>query len=144
MQDNIKQFSVWEVELETEPVGHEQGGNRPFFVLSSTKYNNNSETPIGFIASNSEKKAKNDFSIKIKLDNKKDSHINISQIRTLDKSRFKRCKGEILLNDCAMKSVSKFISKIIFDEQFDNNKFVEVLNECNLGMKINQLKDRFN
>ena len=139
----IKQFSIWKVKLEESPVGHEQGGDRPFFVLSSTKYNQKSKTPIGFIASNSPSKSNNQFAIKIELDNKKYSHINISQIRTLDQSRFIHCKGQIKSNEYAIKSISKFISKIIFDDDFDDSKFEKLLNECNLKIKVNELEEMF-
>ncbi len=60
MEKEIKQYSLWMVDLGNQECakGHEQHGNRPFFVISSTEYNNKSKTPIGFFASNSEKKAK--------------------------------------------------------------------------------------
>jgi mRNA-degrading endonuclease toxin of MazEF toxin-antitoxin module len=86
----IEQFSVWLVRLEKKPVGHEQGGDRPFLVISTTSYNQHSKTPIGFFLSTSEKKAKNNYSMRIEKMSDELSSVNLSQIRTLDISRFVR------------------------------------------------------
>lgn len=79
----IKQFSVWQVTLEKNPIGHEQGGTRPFFVISSDKYNIASKTPIGFIMSASENKSKNKFAVSLEGMDKVSSSVNVSQIRTI-------------------------------------------------------------
>lgn len=87
----IEQFSVWYVDLgkKEDIKGHEQYGKRPFLVISDTSYNLASKTPMGFIGSSSKKKNNNDFTLRIDLgNNKENSHINISQIRTLSQDRF--------------------------------------------------------
>jgi mRNA interferase MazF len=91
----IQQFSIWLVQLEEKPIGHEQGGDRPFLVISNNIYNHNSKTPIGFILSTSEKKGKNKFALQLENMPSNLSHVNISQIRTLDYSRFTKKISEI-------------------------------------------------
>lgn len=83
----IKQYEVWMINLgEDNIVGHEQKGNRPFFVISDSYYNKASGTPIGFLMSTSEHKKANRFSIET-VGNLKGS-VNVSQIRTLSADRF--------------------------------------------------------
>lgn len=86
----IKQNEVWMVGLgEDNIVGHEQKGNRPFYVVSDTKYNEVSQTPVGFFTSTSEKKKTSKYVCEIVVGTDK-HYVNISQIRTLCTSRFKR------------------------------------------------------
>ena len=63
----IMQYSIWMVDLGDKKCseGHEQYGNRPFYVISSTDYNKKSKTPIGFFVSTSEKQP-----FTLKLDDK--------------------------------------------------------------------------
>ena len=107
---DVKQFSIWLVRLEQNPIGHEQGGNRPFFVISGSEYNRNSGTPIGFLLSTSVKKSKNRFSVAAS----ETSHINVSQIRTLDISRFIREMGVLgkKTHDLVMEKFNKEILQI--------------------------------
>ena len=144
MSKDIKQFSVWEVDLGETSIGHEQRGKRPFFVLSSNHYNNHSRTPIGFTVSSSESKSRSSFAIKIELDRtmSEHSHVNISQIRTLDKSRFKRYIGKVEPSENGLEAISKFISKIIFDDQFDSSKFLEILKDCKMEVHMKELCDK--
>lgn len=87
----IKQNEVWLVELgEDNIVGHEQKGNRPFYVISSSHYNDISQTPVGFFTSMSEKKKTSKYVIEIDVGGGNKQYVNISQIRTLCTSRFKK------------------------------------------------------
>jgi mRNA-degrading endonuclease toxin of MazEF toxin-antitoxin module len=52
IKKDIKQNSIWLVKLEDKKVGQEQCGDRPFYVISSTEYNQRSGTPIGFFCIN--------------------------------------------------------------------------------------------
>lgn len=104
----IEKFSIWLVKLEDNPIGHEQGGKRPFFVISDTVYNENSGTPIGFIMSTSEKKSKNRFAIQV--DNI--SHVNVSQIRTLDSSRFLSFKKNVD-KEKSLEIIENFMKQIV-------------------------------
>ena len=103
----IKQHSVWMVELGYDGKGHEQQGNRPFYVISSTKYNSSSNTPIGFFMSTSKKKASNRFAVNFDV-----GVVNVSQIRTLSSERFLRHMGDA---DKAVgnKIMQKFVSEIL-------------------------------
>lgn len=88
---SIKQNEVWLVALgEDNIIGHEQKGNRPFYVISSTHYNDISQTPVGFFTSMSEKKKKSKYVIEIDVGGCEKQYVNISQIRTLCTSRFKK------------------------------------------------------
>lgn len=107
----IEQFSIWQVELESNPVGHEQGKSRPFLVISTTSFNHNSQTPIGFILSTSSKKAKNKYAVNIESMPEELSHVNISQIRTIDISRFKRKIG-VISEQKGRETIEKFVSVI--------------------------------
>ena len=113
----IEQFSVWSVDLGTKNdiKGHEQYGKRPFLVISDSTYNTTSKTPIGFIGSASHKKYKNDFTLPINLGNdRENSHINISQIRTLSEDRFIE---KIIIDDniknLGIDAIQKFLDKIV-------------------------------
>lgn len=87
----IKQNEVWLVELgEDNIVGHEQKGNRPFYVISSSKYNDVSQTPVGFFTSTSEKKKTSKYVVEVDVGGGHKQYVNISQIRTLCTSRFKK------------------------------------------------------
>lgn len=125
----IDQFSIWSVQLEDNPVGHEQGGNRPFFVISSRAYNINSQTPIGFIMSSSNNKSKNNYTIVIPEMENKVSHINITQIRTLDISRF----NSLLMSDLkeeGIEAINKFISILIFkNTDLNKSDFIKKIEE---------------
>lgn len=84
----IEQGDIWYIRLEKEAFGSEQGGKRPFLVISSTSYNTSSKTPIGFILSTSPKKRTNKYTIPIEEMSSDRSHVNVSQIRTVSKDRF--------------------------------------------------------
>jgi len=137
----IKQHSIWMVELGDQSCskGHEQYGDRPFYVISSTDYNINSETPIGFFVSTSEKKSQNKFTLE--LEDK--GSVNISQIRTLDKSRFKKCIDQIQSNELETEVLSKFINQIIYSGQFNDKDFKEALDRKNTTVKVENLKKNF-
>ncbi len=137
----IKQHSIWMVELGEQSCsrGHEQYGNRPFYVISSTDYNRTSETPIGFFMSKSEHKAENKFSLK--LDEK--GAVNVSQIRTLDRARFKKCINEIHSNNLEIEVISKFINQIIFNGKFNDTDFIESLNQKSSNVKMEDFKNNF-
>lgn len=107
----IEQFSIWTVCLEDKPIGHEQGGRRPFFVISTLEYNTHSKTPIGFIMSASEKKSRNKFVIKIEGMSNVDSHVNVSQIRTLDIYRFEKHLYDAQ-REVGLSIISKFINSL--------------------------------
>ncbi len=65
--DYKKQCEIWMVHLGTENIiGHEQKGSRPFYIISSDKYNKTSKTPIGFFMSTSKEKKKNNLLMKLK------------------------------------------------------------------------------
>ena len=137
----IKQHSIWMVELGEQSCskGHEQYGDRPFYVISSTDYNKTSGTSIGFFMSSSEHKAKNKFSLK--LDDK--GAVNVSQIRTLDNSRFKKFKTQIRSNDLEIEVISKFINQIIFNGKFNDTDFIESLNQKSSVIKKEDFKNNF-
>ena len=137
----IKQHSIWMVELgdKTCNKGHEQYGDRPFYVISSTNYNKKSKTPIGFFISTSEKKSQNHFTLK--LEDK--GWVNVSQIRTLDKIRFKHCIDQIQSSKLESEVLSKFINIIIFDGKFDNKDFISTFNKKNSDIKIDILLNEF-
>ena len=137
MQKEIKQYSLWMVDLGNKECaeGHEQYGDRPFFVISSTEYNKKSKTPIGFFASTSEKKAQNKYSLNI--DDK--GSVNISQIRTLSQKRFKKCIDEIYSTNLEAKILSTFINQIILNGEFDDKDFIEIFNKKNNKKKISNL-----
>ncbi len=141
MQLDIKQYSLWLVDLGDKRCakGHEQYGNRPFFVISSTEYNKNSKTPIGFFASTSEKKAQNKYSLDI--DNR--GAINVSQIRTLSQKRFKECIKEVYSSDLEAKILSTFINQIIYNGKFEDSDFIESFNRKNTVVKFENLKNNF-
>jgi len=124
----IKQYSLWMVKLGSKECskGHEQYGDRPFFVISSTEYNKKSKTPIGFFASKSPKKAKNKYSLEIDH-----GSINISQIRTLSEERFIKCITEIHSFKLEAKILSTFINQIIFNNKFKDDDFVKIFNKKN-------------
>lgn len=125
MNGSIRKFSVWLVELEEKPRGYEQGGKRPFFVISSSEYNKNSKTPMGFICSTS---SKNRFTEKIFFGNcRQDSYVNISQIRTLDSSRFIHCLEEFTGYEFGIKLVSKYINQMVFDGTLNDEQFMSIL-----------------
>jgi len=84
----IEQGDIWEIQLEKNPCGSEQGGKRPFIVISSSEYNKKSKTPIGFIMSTSKKKSGNQYTIPVEGMPDEFSHINVSQIRTVSEDRF--------------------------------------------------------
>ena len=141
MPKDIKQYSLWMVNLGEKDCakGHEQYGDRPFFVISSTKYNKNSKTPIGFFSSTSEKKSQNRYSLTI---NNRGS-VNISQIRTLSEDRFIRCIEQIHSFELEAKILSTFINQIIFNGDFGDDDFIEVFNQKNTKTKIENLQDFF-
>jgi mRNA-degrading endonuclease toxin of MazEF toxin-antitoxin module len=108
-----EQFSIWWVDLgKRNHKGHEQEGIRPFFIISNTKYNKKSKTPIGFICSSREK----DFSVSINIKDV-DSYVNVSQIRTLSEERFDKIKHSVdnNLKDVGDQVMDKFKKMIIND-----------------------------
>jgi len=107
--------------LEENPVGHEQGKKRPFFVISPYDYNIKSSTPIGFIMSTSEKKSKNNYSMPLG-----NSFVNVSQIRTLDISRFGKFIQHID-KDLGLKVVRKFINQLVCYDLTDRNRLIDLL-----------------
>lgn len=92
---NIKQNEIWMVNLGNDNIeGHEQKGSRPFYVISSTRYNFNSKTPIGFFLTTSKNKIENKrlcYSLDLGDGNKEG--VLITQIRTLSEKRFSKCIG---------------------------------------------------
>lgn len=143
--NKILQFSVWNVELENKPVGHEQGGNRPFFIISSSEYNKKSGTPMGFICSTSQNKVNREFSEEIHFKNsKKTSHVNVSQIRTLDKTRFLNIIQEFTDYDFGIKVISKYINRMILNGTLDDEKFINTLRNNNSNARGQELINKFN
>ena len=116
MTKEIQQYSIWMVKLGDEKCakGSEQFGDRPFYVISSTQYNEKSKTPIGFFMSSSDKKSKNKYSLEI--DDK--SSLNISQIRTLCQSRFTSCIKKTYSTKLEGKILSTFINQIIYNNKY--------------------------
>ncbi len=143
--NKILQFSVWNVRLENKPVGHEQGGNRPFFVISSSEYNRKSGTPMGFICSTSQNKVNREFTEEIHFKNsKKTSHVNVSQIRTLDKARFLNIVEEFIGYDFGIKVISKYINRMILNGTLDDKKFINVLKNNSSDARNQELCNKFN
>jgi len=88
-------------------VGRETGKTRPVLVIQNDIGNMHSPTTIvAVITEYSEKKASYPICVAIKKDNglKKDSVVNLSQIRTIDKKRLITPKLATLSND-SMKGV---------------------------------------
>ena len=153
--NDIKQFSVWYVDLdskdskdnnmfiESKPVGHEQSGRRPVVVISQTQYNNKSGTPIVLCCSSSIKKSQNTFTFPIKWnDDHKDTWVNLSQIRTLDKSRFYNYAG--LLNDNRIiNKLKDKLKRFLFQDEvpIDTklNKFPQEINGFKLVVRKKKL-----
>jgi len=89
----IEQNSIWMCSMgHVGIVGHEQKGNRPFYVISNTKYNNSSKTPIGFFLSTSSKKKGNRFTYDVDMQGVLEN-VNVSQIRTISAERFFKFMG---------------------------------------------------
>jgi len=89
----IKQNSIWMCSMGHDGIiGHEQKGNRPFYVISNTDYNTKSKTPIGFFLSTSAKKQGNRFTVDVDMQGTPEN-VNISQIRTISSERFWKYMG---------------------------------------------------
>ena len=114
---NILQGEIWWIKLDENPIGHEQGGTRPFFIISKDEYNKNSKTPMGFSISKSLHKSKNKFSIEIEYidlkNNKKNIYVNISQLRTLSIERFNNKIGRCLSFKDIQKIMNTYYNNII-------------------------------
>jgi mRNA interferase MazF len=85
----IKRGDIYLVKLDPV-VGHETGKTRPVLVIQNDIGNKYSPTTIvSIITEYSEKKASYPICVAIKKDKglKKDSIVNLSQIRTIDKKR---------------------------------------------------------
>jgi mRNA-degrading endonuclease toxin of MazEF toxin-antitoxin module len=110
----INQNDIWMVQMGYDGiVGHEQKGNRPFYVISNSKYNRNSRTPIGFFLSTSEKKQKNRFTLDVDMQGTPEN-VNISQIRTISNLRFLKKMGTGTQTD-NLKLMKLFTEYIIED-----------------------------
>ncbi|WP_104747568.1 type II toxin-antitoxin system PemK/MazF family toxin [Helicobacter cetorum] len=105
-----RQGSIWMVSLgEKNCIGHEQRDNRPFLIISNTKYNQKSKTLVGFFLSTSIHKTERDFTYPISIDGV-EGHVNITQIRTLAIERCLKYKG------CVTQDDLKEIMKIFHQE----------------------------
>ena len=106
----IKRGDVYYADL--DPVkGHETGKTRPVIVIQNDIGNMYSPTTIvAIITEYSEKKASYPICVTIKKGKglKKDSIVNLSQIRTIDKKRLKAPKIT-KLSDKVIKKVDKAI-----------------------------------
>lgn len=106
----IKRGDVYYANL--DPVkGHETGKTRPVVVIQNDIGNKYSPTTIvAIITEYSEKKASYPICVTVKKGNgfKKDSIVNLSQIRTIDKKRLKAPKIT-KLSDNVMKKVNEAI-----------------------------------
>ena len=71
-------------------LGSEQKNNRPFYVVSNTRYNQASQTPIGFFMSTAKHKKNNRFTVAV---NNGRDFVNTSQIRTIAAVRLLRKLG---------------------------------------------------
>ncbi len=110
MNDPISRGDVYYANL--DPVtGHETGKTRPVVVIQNDIGNLYSPTTIvAIITEYSDKKASYPICIALKKGNglKKDSIINLSQIRTIDKKRLIKTKITKLSNS-VMKQVDKAV-----------------------------------
>lgn len=98
----INQNDIWMVTIGYDGiVGHEQKGNRPFYVISNSNYNNSSKTPIGFFLSTSAKKKTNRFTVDVDMQGMLEN-VNISQIRTISSDRFFKKMGTGTQEDLAV------------------------------------------
>jgi len=114
MINDIKQNDIWMVKMgEVGIIGHEQKGNRPFYVISNTEYNKASNTPIGFFISTSEKKKNNRFTVEIDMQGSPEI-VNISQIRTISAERFVKYMG------CGTNEDTKLLMTTFEKEILDN------------------------
>lgn len=116
MDINISQFilqnDIWMVKMGTAGiVGHEQKGNRPFYVISKSDYNKNSKTPIGFFLSTSTKKQQNRFTVDVDMQGTNET-VNVSQIRTISSDRFISKMGTGTNQD-TQKLLATFIKELI-------------------------------
>ena len=110
--------------LEGDTLGHEQNMNfRPVIVISNTKYNTESKTPICLCCSS---RSKYYYSSKLIENTNIDfkTYVNISQIRTLSIDRF--FKKNFCINISNNKNIINDILKkfyyLIYDEDnFNNN-----------------------
>jgi mRNA interferase MazF len=113
----IKQNEIWMVKLGTENIiGHEQKGNRPFYVISNDVYNHFSQTPIGYFLSTSEHKRLNKYTVETSGDTK--GSVNVSQIRTLSADRFMYKIGTGT-NEELYKMIDLFYEKILSSSNWE-------------------------
>jgi mRNA-degrading endonuclease toxin of MazEF toxin-antitoxin module len=105
------QGDIWIADLEKKALGHEQGGKRPVLIISKTKWNKNSQTPICVICTTSEKKGKNKYTVSIR-GNDNASFANASQIYTLDASRLIRRVDSVPLTK--VKDLKRILNRLLW------------------------------
>ena len=92
----IKRGQIWYCDL-SPVVGSEQGGYRPVLIIQNDVGNRYSPTVIGAIITSRHTKA--DLPTHIWLNNEcglpKESMVECEQVRTLDKRRLTKYKGEV-------------------------------------------------
>tara|TARA_R100000152_G_C6769883_1_gene195866 strand:+ start:1097 stop:1501 length:405 start_codon:yes stop_codon:yes gene_type:complete len=118
LPDEEKQFvqgDIWLADLEKKAMGHEQGGKRPVVIISKTKWNNISKTPICLICSTSKKKGANKYTVKLSRTNKKESWANASQVYTLDSQRMIRKLDSVSKSE--LKKMKGILSKLTWVDE---------------------------
>jgi mRNA-degrading endonuclease toxin of MazEF toxin-antitoxin module len=105
------QGDIWIADLEKKALGHEQGGKRPVLIISKTKWNKSSQTPICVICTTSEKKGKNKYTVSIR-ENDSASFANASQIYTLDASRLIRRVDSVPLKK--VKDLKRILNRLLW------------------------------
>ena len=113
-EDEFIQGDIWIANLEKKAMGHEQGGRRPVVIISKTKWNKSSKTPICVILSTSKKKSKNRYTVQIKRNREQNSSANASQIYTLDAKRLLRKVDSISKSE--LRQIKKILSELTWVE----------------------------
>lgn len=113
-EDEFIQGDIWIANLEKKAMGHEQGGRRPVVIISKTKWNKSSKTPICVILSTSKKKSKNRYTVQIKRNREQNSSANASQVYTLDAKRLLRKVDSISKSE--LRQIKKILSELTWVE----------------------------
>jgi mRNA-degrading endonuclease toxin of MazEF toxin-antitoxin module len=113
-EDEFIQGDIWIANLEKKAMGHEQGGRRPVVIISKTKWNKSSKTPICVILSTSKKKSKNRYTVQLKRNREESSSANASQVYTLDAKRLLRKVDSISKSE--LRQIKKILSELTWVE----------------------------
>ena len=109
----FKQGDVWLLDL-GDMVGHEQGGERPVLIVSSTSWNAKSKTPMVCPCTTSKNKGKNPFCVEIDTGDGKRSFVNASHIYTLSVERFADARNICTIPFGKKMKVAKIMRRLLY------------------------------